>query len=240
MDVSSLFVRPPKIKETREERRLWLLKERAELGEALGRLGIQDPLLGIKRELEQVLTHLVAERTLSAELQELSERIKPLGAIYFPKKDDKHISEMLASIKEASKHLPSKGTQKIASLLTKLQGFYLQEQRRDPATAGQFSCSLHGLTTGYLYLPPNVMDKLLPLNEKGGVVKSLQGMGTGTRAVNRHGNIFCKDKPEAPSYQFAWDTFLQVFCDDNTAASQFAHAHRKAGIDDKAYQTQTS
>lgn len=237
---NSLFVRPEKFKETAEERRLWLLKDRAELGEAIGKLGKPDPLLVTKRELEQALKKLVAERSLSEELQTLVDRIRPIGEIHFPKKDVAHIDQMLADIDKGLKDLP-KGTQTIAGLLGKLKLSYLQEQKRDPATASEFSCALHGVTSGYRYVDPKVMDKLLPRNENGEVAKSMRGVqGGGTRAVNQHENIFCKDAPEAPSYQFGWDTLLQVFCDDQTAASQFARAHRMTRNGDTTYETQTS
>ncbi|MCE5318546.1 MAG: hypothetical protein LLG04_14440 [Parachlamydia sp.] len=115
---SSLFVRPLKRQETADERRLELLKDRVELSQTLSCLGVADPLIEVKKELEQAASQLVANRELPKELQTLSERIKPLGEIYFPKKDMAHLSEMLASIQGVSDKLPENGSQKIKDLLT--------------------------------------------------------------------------------------------------------------------------
>ncbi|MCE5316506.1 MAG: ankyrin repeat domain-containing protein [Parachlamydia sp.] len=227
---TSLFARQPKKLSVQKKviQRMPLIHENTCLVDEIAKLSIPDEWIRLKKQLNFEIKNLPTVHSLTHELNALTDKIRPASCLYFPSKDEGHLTFMLSSIENVLKQLPQRGAERVNALLTRLRELYLREQGlHGKESYKKYSCSLVGIVSGYRYIPQEVMNHLLPLDAEGRVIKSLKGFqSAGTRAVNTHGKIYCKNDPESPSYQYAWDIFLKIFAHLTTAPTQFVRLHK--------------
>lgn len=222
-----------------------LQSERKELREKILGFGPFDEFAAARDELTNQVAIIEKEKPSPAceALKTAIAKIQSLDRFYLPTKEParKHISEMLSQIESVQHPLRDIHDEKLNQMFAKLKLLYQKAQRQieeDNAQAidQKSSCSLVCAPLGIIHIPQEKMDKLLPLDANGKVLKGTKG---GTKCVNHFEGIFCKKNPKGHRNQ-SIGLLRELFCRRTSAPSEVVILKKRVGDREVSFTTQFS